>query len=134
MTGIKTMKVATYLEFENNAEEVIETYQEIFDAEVVNKYYYDGDMTQEQGFIGKIFHAELTIGDLNLYICDSGKSSSFASIKFVVEIHEETEARKLFGKLAQNGRVISEFKKMPYGPTIAHVEDKFSIRWDVVIC
>lgn len=128
------MKVATYLEFENNAEEVIETYQEIFDAEVVNKYYYDGDMTQEQGLIGKIFHAELTIGDLNLYICDSGKSSSFASIKFVVEIHEETEARKLFGKLAQNGRVISEFKKMPYGPTIAHVEDKFRIRWDVVIC
>ena len=128
------MKVATYLEFENNAEEVIETYQEIFDAEVVNKYYYDGDMTQEQGLIGKIFHAELTIGDLNLYICDSGKSSSFASIKFVVEIHEETEARKLFRKLAQNGGVISEFKKMPYGPTIAHVEDKFSIRWDVVIC
>ena len=128
------MKVATYLEFENNAEEVIETYQEIFDAEVVNKYYYDGDMTQEQGLIGKIFHAELTIGDLNLYICDSGKSSSFASIKFVVEINEETEARKLFGKLAQNGRVISEFKKMPYGPTIAHVEDKFRIRWDVVIC
>ena len=128
------MKVATYLEFENNAEEVIETYQEIFDAEVVNKYYYDGDMTQEQGFIGKIFHAELTIGDLNLYICDSGKSSSFASIKFVVEINEETEARKLFGKLAQNGRVISEFKNMPYGPTIAHVEDKFRIRWDVVIC
>ena len=128
------MKVSTYLDFKHNAEEVIETYEEIFEAEVVCKYYYDEDMTQDQELIGKIFHAELKIGDLNLYVSDSGTSPSFASIKFVIEIHEENEARKLFGNLAQNGKIISEFKKMPFGPTIAKLEDEFGIKWDVVIC
>ena len=128
------MKVATYLYFRHNAEEVIETYKEIFDADVVSKYYYDDDMTQNQELIGKIFHAELEIGDLNLYVSDSGISPSFAPIKFVVEIPDEDKAYTLFEKLAKHGRKISEFKKMPFGPTIAHAEDKFGIRWDVVIC
>ena len=128
------MKVATYLYFRHNAEEVIETYKVIFDAVVVSKYCYDDDMTQDQQLIGKIFHAELKIGDLNLYVSDSGISPSFASIKFVVEIREEDKAHTLFEKLAEHGKRISEFKKMPYGPTIAHAEDKFGIRWDVVIC
>lgn len=132
--GIKPMKAATYLYFKQNAEEVIKTYKEIFDAVVVCSYYYDDGMTQDPELVGKIFHAELKIGDLNLYISDSGKSPAFASIKFVVELSEEDNARKIFGKLAQNGKIISDFKKMPFGPTIAHLEDKFGINWDVVIC
>jgi uncharacterized glyoxalase superfamily protein PhnB len=62
------MKVATYLYFRHNAEEVVETNKDIFDAEVVSVYSYEDGMTQDPELIGKIFHAELKIGDLNLYI------------------------------------------------------------------
>lgn len=128
------MKVAAYLDFRHNAKEVIETYKEVFGAEVVCEYYFSEGMTKDPGLIGKVFHAELKIGDLNLYLCDSGKEPSFTSLKFVVEIREEQAARECFARLVQNGKELSGFKKMLYGPTIAHGEDKFGIKWDVVIC
>lgn len=128
------MKAATYLDFNRNAKDAIETYKTIFGAEVVCEYFYDESMDQDQDLLGRIFHAELKIGDLNLYVSDSGKEPSFSSVKFVVEIRDEVEARTRLEKLVQNGKLISGFEKMPFGPTIAHAEDKFGIRWDVVIC
>ena len=128
------MKVATYLHFKHNAEEAIETYKTIFGAEVVCEYLYDEGLTKNQELLGKIFHAELKIGDLNLYVSDSEQDRSLSSMHFVVEIAEEDEARKCLEKFAQNGKVIHDFKKMPYGPTIAHAEDKFGIKWEIVIC
>jgi uncharacterized glyoxalase superfamily protein PhnB len=128
------MKVATYLEFKHNAKEVIETYKALFDAEVICEYFYSEDMTQDRELVGKVFHAELKIGDLNLYISDSGISPEFSSMKFVIEISEENEAREYFERIVQSGKSISGFKKMPIGPTIAQAEDKFGIQWEVVIC
>lgn len=128
------MKVATYLDFEYNAKEVIETYQTIFDAEVVCEYYYDENSTPDKELVGKIFHAELKIADLNLYVSDAGVAPSFSSVKFVVEFNAEEKARQCFEALCQGGKIISDFKKMPIGPTIADVEDKFGIKWHVVIC
>ena len=87
------MKAATYLDFNHNAKDAIETYKTIFGAEVVCEYYYDESTTQDQDLLGRIFHAELKIGDLNLYVSDSGKEPSFSSVKFVVEIRDEVEAR-----------------------------------------
>jgi uncharacterized glyoxalase superfamily protein PhnB len=129
-----TMKAAVYLEFEGEAVEVIETYQAVFDAQVVCEYAYDATMTQDQELVGKVFHAELKIGELNLYLADSGKAPSFPSMKFVVEIPREAGAQRILEKLAQNGRLIHPFQKMPVGPTIAQAEDRFGIRWEVVIC
>ena len=114
------MKVATYLDFKDNAKVAIQTYQAIFGAEVVCEYFYDENMTQDQELLGKVFHAELKIGDLNLYLCDVGKAPSFPSMKFVVEIRDESEA-------------LHDFEKMPYGPVIAQAQDQFGIRWEVVI-
>ena len=128
------MKAAAYLYFENNAKEAIETYKAIFSAEVVCEFVYNEEMTQNQGLLGKIFHAELKIGDMNLYISDSDEEPSFSSIKFVVEIRGEDKARKCFERIVQDGNVISDFKKMPFGPTIANAEDQFGVKWDIVIC
>ena len=53
-------------------------------------------MTQDPEMLGKIFHAELKIGDMNLYLADSGVEPSYPSMNFVVEINEGSEARKIF--------------------------------------
>lgn len=128
------MKVATYLEFNLNATEVIETYQEVFNAELLLEYRFDEHMTDDEALVGKIFHAELKIGDLNLYLSDTNKSPSFNSMKFVVEITDKVEAKTCFDKLSRDGKVLSEFKKMSFGPEIAQVEDRFGLRWDIVVC
>lgn len=128
------MKTATYLEFIDNAKEVVETYHDVFGAEIVREHFYTAGMTGDPNLIGKVFHAELKIGDLNLYLCDTGKALSLDGLKFVVEIQDESEARECFRRLVEHGREISGFRKMPYGPMVAQAEDKFGINWEVVIC
>lgn len=128
------MKIATYLYFKLNAKEVIETYKYIFEAEVVREHLYTEEMTCNQALLGKIFHAELKIGDMNLYLSDWEENSSFSSVKFVVEFGDESEARKCLEKISQHGKVIHDFKKMPVGPTLARTKDKFGVNWEIVIC
>jgi PhnB protein len=128
------MKAATYLDFKHNAREAIETYKAILGAEVVLQVLYDETMSWDKQLVGRIYHAELKIGDMNLYLSDSGKSPSFDSVSFVLEITDEKEARRVFEGLAQGGRVISDFKINPVGPTIAQVQDKVGVKWQVVIC
>jgi uncharacterized glyoxalase superfamily protein PhnB len=85
-------------------------------------------MTQNPELLGKIFHAELKIGDMNLYLADSGEEPSLTSMNFVVEISEEDEARKILEKIVQNGKKISDFEVMPVELRIARAEDKFGIK------
>lgn len=128
------MKAATYLEFKHNAKEAIDTYKEIFAAQVMFEVLYDEKMTQDPAMVGKVYHAEMIIGDLNLYVSDSGVEPSFTSMRFVVEIQDEAKAHQVYEQLAQGGKIISDFVKIPIGPTIAHVVDKFGIHWNVVTC
>lgn len=128
------MNVATYLNFKHNAKEVIDAYKEIFNAEVICEYFYDENLTQDQVLIGKVYHAEMKLGDMNLYLSDLGKDPSFDLLKFVIEFSEESKAHECFEKLAQEGVVLSDFQKLPIGPMIAQVRDKFGVIWDVVIC
>lgn len=128
------MKAATYLLFKDNAREVIETYKTLPGVEVVMEHLFLEGMTQNPALLGKVFHAELKIGDLNLYLCDTDQAVSFDAVKFVVEISEASAAQAFLDQLAHFGNVTQDFTKMPFGPEIAHAEDKFGIKWDVVIC
>ena len=128
------MKAAAYLNFKYNAKDVIDAYKEIFNAEVICEYFYDEHLTQDKALVGKVYHAEMKLGDMNLYISDLGKEPSFVSLKFVVEFSEESKAHECFEKLAQGGEVLSDFQKLPIGPMISQVRDKFGVIWDVVIC
>lgn len=128
------MKAATYLHFKHNAKEAIEAYKAIFDAEVVCQYLYEEGMSQNPELLGKVFHAELRLGDLNLYLADSGTDPSFPSTEFVVEFSEEGQAHQCFEDLVQKGNALSAFEAMPFGPTIARTRDQFGIVWNIVIC
>ncbi len=90
-------------------------------------------MTQDTELLGRIFHAELKIGDLNLYLADTGVEPDFSAIKFVSETSDEEEAHQIFTALADEGQILSDFEKMSFGPTIAAVQDKFGIKWNIVI-
>jgi uncharacterized glyoxalase superfamily protein PhnB len=127
------MKVAPYLHFKDKAQEATEIYQSIFEAKVINQYKYKEGMTENPALIGKIFHAELIIGDLNLYLCDTDQTASFESLKFLMEISDKDQAH-FFSKLSTHGEIIQGFTKMHYGPTNGKVEDKFGVKWHIVIC
>jgi uncharacterized glyoxalase superfamily protein PhnB len=127
------MKAATYLYFKGQAKEVIEAYQTLFRAEVVCEYFYTEEMTQNPELYGKVFHAELKIGGLNLYLADWDKDSAFPSTKFVLEFPNEDEARACLEKITRTGKLVHDFCTVPGGPTYAGAEDPFGIEWNIVI-
>lgn len=128
------MKAAAYLHFNLNAQDVIETYQSIFGAEVALNTRYEPGLTKNPALLGKVFHAELVLGDLNLYLADTGEEPDFSSINLVAEIGDAAQAHRVFDRLAEGGEVLSPFEKMAFGPTIATVRDRFGVRWNIVIC
>lgn len=128
------MKVATYLDLKYDAEEFIIECQKVFGAEIMLKSHFDAGMTDDRKLLGKIFHAEMRIGDLNLYVADIGKEPNFSSTKFVVEIQSIEQAEIYLRSLSEDGKLISELQKLPYGPTIGTAEDKFGVTWDIVVC
>ena len=128
------MKVATYLHFKDNAKEVIETYKSLFGAEVIGEYVFEAGMTDNPDLLGKIFHAELKIGDFNLYLSDTGQDESYDSVKFVIEISGEALAQAQLSRFKEHGKIIRDFTRLPIGPTLGRAEDKFGIKWDIVIC
>ena len=127
------MKAAVYLSFNLNAQDVIDAYTAIFGAKVELLYPYEEGMTDDPALFGKVFHSELKIGDLNLYLADSGKEPVFSSIGLVAEISDAAEAHRVFDQLAEGGEILSPFEQLPVGPMIALVRDRFGVKWNIVI-
>ena len=42
--------------------------------------------------------------------------------------------KRRFEKIALYGGLVRDFDKLPIGPKIANVIDKFGVKWDIVIC
>lgn len=127
------MKFALYMHMNGRAEEIMETYISIFGGKELMRTVYTEEMTDNPELIGKIFHAEIKIGDFLLYVTDSkGKVENLYNLVYEVESLEN--AKDILHKLAEGGELQREMTKMPYGPTIGSVKDKFGIEWDVVAC
>ena len=129
------MKLAMYIKFNNNAEDAFKFYKEVFDAEEICFYKYSKEMTNDENKIGTVFHAEMCIKDsLYLYMSDALVDYNTDGYKIVLEVHTLDEANGYFDQLKVNGSVISEMKKMPYGPTIGELKDQFGTIWNIVAC
>lgn len=127
------MKVATYLNFNLNAQDVIDSYKAIFNATEAMKMLFEEGMTDNPALVGKVFHAELKISNLNLYLSDTGIEPDFSSIQLAAEFSDSEKAHQVFERLAEGGKIISPFEEMSFGPTIASVQDKFGVTWALII-
>lgn len=108
--------------------------KDVLEAEIMLESHFEEGMADDPNLLGKIFHAELKIADLNLYVADTGVKPDFSSTKFVVETQNKEQVESFLIGLSKGGKLISDLQKMPYGPTIGTVEDKFGITWDIVVC
>ena len=128
------MKVAAYLHLKYEAKELIKIYQKVLSAEVKRIYPYEEGVADNPSLLGKVFHAELVVGDLNLYVADTGIEPNFSSTKFVIEINDNEHAEANLTGLSDDGLLVNDLKKLSYGSTIGTVRDRFGITWDVVVC
>lgn len=130
------MKLATYINMNGCADKAMDFYLELFKGREILREKYTNQMTDNQELIDKIFHGEIVIHDVYLYFCDTEKTYApkDQAYKLTMECDSLEQAEKYFAALSENGHILMDFKKMPWGMYLGNVTDEFGVTWDIVYC
>ncbi|UGU14944.1 VOC family protein [Sinomicrobium kalidii] len=127
------MKLMPYLRFQDNCEEALQWYQSVFGGETSFRRFTEAPMDVPESHKNKIMHAELTFNDNTILACDSFPGQPVAhntnSISLTVEIPDGKQAERIFGQLAEGGKVDMPFEKQFWNAYFGQLTDKFGKQW-----
>lgn len=135
------MVIQPYLFFEGRCEEALEYYRNALGTEITMMMRYSDspeppppDMIPA-GSENKIMHANMRIGDAVMMTSDgmcSGKSG-FQGFSLSLGVANETEARRMFDALADDGQVQMPLEKTFFSSCFGMVTDRFGVSWMVIV-
>lgn len=121
-----------YLFFDGECAEAMEFYKSVFGGELeMNKGddMPDGTPMKEQ-MKGRIMHASLKGGDVNLMASDGTKASpKTAKVELSLGGTDEAKMRKMFDSLAQGGKVRMPLERQFWGDLFGNLTDKYGVDW-----
>ena len=134
------MQVQPYLNFNGRCQEAIDFYKRALGAEVQTVMHFkDCPEPQQSSMISpgsedKVMHAALKIGDSTVLASDGRCTGSpnFQGISLSLYAKNETEAKRLYGALADGGQVQMPLAKTFFSPSFGMVADRFGVNWMVV--
>jgi PhnB protein len=134
------MKVAPYLFFDGRAEEAIEFYRRVLDAEVEMMARFKDSPDSRSGMTppgaeNKIMHAALRFGDTVLLLSDghcAGKPD-FRGFGIALSVANDAEADSRFAALSDGGQVQMPLTKTFFSSKFGMVLDRFGVMWMVIV-
>jgi PhnB protein len=127
-----SIKLHPYLFFNGNAKEAMEFYKSAFGGELSVTMFDDiPSPDTPENLKGRVMHAALTGGDVELFASDSNQASERAA-KIELSISGD-DTENFFNKLSEGGKVKSALKKESWGDTFGQFTDKYSIDWMINI-
>jgi PhnB protein len=127
------MELTPYLNFEGNAEEVLNFYRDALDGEIVMiSRYKDAPMPSDEDWKNKIMHARLKFGKSLVMISDGPKDfkTTFnGNIQLSIEVEDENKMEEVFNKLAAGGKITLPLQKQFWGAKFGMLIDKFGTGW-----
>ncbi len=135
------MQVQPYLFFDGRCEEAIEFYRKALGAEVVMLMRFkDSPEPQQPGMVppgseNKVMHANLRIGDTTVLASDGHchGQPSFQGFSLSVTASSEAEAKQIFAKLSDGGKVQMPLTKTFFSPSFGMLADRFGVGWMVYV-
>ena len=131
------MQVQPYLFFDGRCEEAIEFYRKAIDAKVDALMRYK-EAPPAPGTPmppgEKVMHAALHIGDTQVLASDghcSGKPN-FQGFSLTVSARDDADAKRLFGALAEGGKITQPLTKTFFASSFGMLTDKFGLGWMVI--
>jgi len=130
--------IAAYLNFEGKTEEAFAFYREAFGAgpPAIMRFKENpeaGKLPEEE--MNLILHINLNLGE-NLMLMGSDVPRSMGmkvvmgnNVHLMIEAESEWEAKKLYAKLSDGGKVHMELQKTFWGALYANFTDKFGVEW-----
>jgi PhnB protein len=133
------MQVQPYLNFNGRCQEAIDFYKSALGAQVQMLMHFKDCPEPQQGMItpenkDKVMHAALTIGDTTVFASDGRCTGSpnFQGISLSLQAKNETEAKRLYGALAEGGQVQMPLAKTFFSPSFGMLADRFGVNWMVI--
>lgn len=123
-----------YLFFAGNCREAMEFYRNIFGG-TLKIQTYDEVPGQPEAMEGKVIHASLMDGDVDLMASDGPTPDRLGTGKISLSLSgtDEEKLRTVFDSLSARGKVTSPLKKEFWGDTFGVLTDKFGVDWMVNI-
>ena len=123
-----------YIFFTGNCREAMEFYKDIFGGELTVQTYDEVSGPTQEGMEGKIMHASLSGGEINLMGSDTEKASAKAAkVSLSLGGTDEEKLRKIFERLSEGVEVEHPLKKEFWGDIFGSITDKLGIEWMVSI-
>ena len=132
------MKVQPYLSFEGRCDEAIEFYTKAIGArvEMLMRFKEAPDQSMvSPGNADKVMHAALRAGDTMLLMSDGRCTggANFHGIALALSAATEADADRIFGALAEGGKVNMPLTKTFFSPRFGMLADKFGVGWMVLV-
>ena len=128
-----------YLNFTDNAREVMEFYRDVFGGELSVMAFGDMGMTEHEGVqlpAGGVMHAQLTTEHgMTLMASDSpvGHEGQTPNGHLSLSGDEVELLRGWFDRLAEGGSIDVPLEKAPWGDWFGQVKDRYGVNWLVNI-
>ena len=129
--------IRPYILCNNNAEEVINFYADIFEATKQIQYYKDlppGHDPIPEEFKMKVLHGSIKFKDNEIMFCDNPfpeddkfKPSGFVSISLTFDTQEDLKQK--YDKLTQGGKTYHALGSTFFANSYAWFVDKFGLSW-----
>ncbi len=132
------MKVQPYLAFEGHCDEAIEFYKKAIDAKVEMLMRFKEAPDQSMitpANADKVMHAALRAGDAMLLMSDGRctGSANFHGIALALSVPTDADAERVFGALADGGKVNMPLQKTFFSSRFGMLADKFGVGWMVLV-
>jgi predicted 3-demethylubiquinone-9 3-methyltransferase (glyoxalase superfamily) len=125
-----TRKITPFLWFEDDAEEAMKFYVEIFeDSRIININRYG-----EGSLKGKVMTGEFQLEGQQFIAMDGGTEFSFTpAVSFFVNCVTEDKLDRYYSQLVDGGSVLMPLKKYPFGEKYTWVTDKYGVSWQLYL-
>lgn len=128
-------KITPSLWFDNNAEEAMNFYCEIFPNSSVNhvERYPDESLDEHfRGMSGKVINGQFTLWDMQFSCIDGGPAFALnPSISLFVVFDTAEEVDAAWGKLIDGGEALMEINSYPWAKRYGWLRDKFGLTWQL---
>jgi PhnB protein len=132
------MQVQPYLFFDGRCEEAIDFYKKALGAQVEMMMRWKDSPDKSHctpANENKVMHASMKVGDVSVMASDGNCEGKPAFQGFALSLTAKTEgeADKLFGALADGGKVQLPLTKTFFSPKFGMVADKFGVGWMIMV-
>jgi PhnB protein len=128
------LAVSPYLNFNGQCEEAFKFYEKLIGAHIETMITYEGTPMEAMAppeWRKKVVHAGITIGDRTLSGADAlpGHYEAPKGFSVMLQLSNDLEAERIFGGLADGGRVQMPIQRTFWAARFGKTIDRFGIPW-----